>query len=137
MKKNSNQEITVFHASNPPSITIKQYLERIVKYANITPELLTLSLIYLERLLKCNTKLVLSSLSVHRCIITAVVIASKYASDVFYNNTIYARIGGLPVLELNSLEVEFLHQLKYHLYVSTDLYSYYEDQVTKRVIMMS
>jgi hypothetical protein len=33
------------------------------------------------------------------------VIAAKYLDDEYYKNTYYASIGGIPVAELNSLEV--------------------------------
>ncbi|ODQ63062.1 cyclin-domain-containing protein [Nadsonia fulvescens var. elongata DSM 6958] len=51
---------------------------------------------------------VMDSYNIHRLIITGVTVASKFFSDVFYKNSRYAKVGGLPVDELNHLELQFL-----------------------------
>lgn len=40
--------------------------------------------------------------------IAGVTCASKFFSDVFYTNSRYAKVGGLPLVELNHLELQFL-----------------------------
>ncbi|KAK1753377.1 cyclin-domain-containing protein [Echria macrotheca] len=51
---------------------------------------------------------VVDSFNIHRLIIAAVTCASKFFSDVFYTNSRYAKVGGLPLAELNHLELQFL-----------------------------
>ncbi|KAJ5563238.1 hypothetical protein N7535_008402 [Penicillium sp. DV-2018c] len=51
---------------------------------------------------------VVDSFNVHRLVIAAVTSASKFFSDVFYTNSRYAKVGGLPLPELNHLELQFL-----------------------------
>ncbi|KAL9048808.1 MAG: hypothetical protein Q9162_007539 [Coniocarpon cinnabarinum] len=51
---------------------------------------------------------VVDSFNIHRLIIAGVTCASKFFSDVFYTNSRYAKVGGLPLPELNNLEVQFL-----------------------------
>ncbi|KAL8907976.1 MAG: hypothetical protein Q9171_005638 [Xanthocarpia ochracea] len=51
---------------------------------------------------------VVDSLNIHRLVIAAVTCASKFFSDVFYTNSRYAKVGGLPLGELNHLELQFL-----------------------------
>jgi len=41
-------------------------------------------------------------------VIAGVTCASKFFSDVFYTNSRYAKVGGLPLPELNHLELQFL-----------------------------
>ncbi|KAJ5121232.1 uncharacterized protein N7515_009193 [Penicillium bovifimosum] len=51
---------------------------------------------------------VVDSFNIHRLVIAAVTCASKFFSDVFYTNSRYAKVGGLPLAELNHLELQFL-----------------------------
>ncbi|KKZ65833.1 hypothetical protein EMCG_01218 [[Emmonsia] crescens] len=51
---------------------------------------------------------VVDSFNIHRLVIAGVTCASKFFSDVFYTNSRYAKVGGLPLLELNHLELQFL-----------------------------
>ncbi|OAA58710.1 cyclin-dependent protein kinase complex component [Cordyceps fumosorosea ARSEF 2679] len=54
------------------------------------------------------TYFVVDSFNIHRLIISGVTCASKFFSDVFYTNSRYAKVGGLPLAELNHLELQFL-----------------------------
>lgn len=51
---------------------------------------------------------VVDSFNIHRLVIAGVTCASKFFSDVFYTNSRYAKVGGLPLTELNHLELQFL-----------------------------
>ncbi|KAG9238566.1 cyclin-domain-containing protein [Amylocarpus encephaloides] len=51
---------------------------------------------------------VVDSFNIHRLVIAGVTCASKFFSDVFYTNSRYAKVGGLPLIELNHLELQFL-----------------------------
>ncbi|KAI5848715.1 cyclin-domain-containing protein [Morchella snyderi] len=51
---------------------------------------------------------VVDSFNIHRLVIAGVTCASKFFSDVFYTNSRYAKVGGLPLQELNHLELQFL-----------------------------
>lgn len=54
------------------------------------------------------TYFVVDSYNIHRLVIAGVTCASKFFSDVFYTNARYAKVGGLPLAELNHLELQFL-----------------------------
>ncbi|MDI1493257.1 MAG: cyclin-like protein interacting with PHO85 [Ramalina farinacea] len=51
---------------------------------------------------------VVDSYNIHRLVMAGVTCASKFFSDVFYTNSRYAKVGGLPLVELNHLELQFL-----------------------------
>ncbi|PHH63363.1 hypothetical protein CDD81_6060 [Ophiocordyceps australis] len=55
-----------------------------------------------------TTYFVVDSYNIHRLVIAGVTCASKFFSDVFYTNSRYAKVGGLPLAELNHLEIQFL-----------------------------
>ncbi|KAI8926725.1 cyclin-domain-containing protein [Entophlyctis helioformis] len=64
--------------------------------------------------------IVINSYNVHRLLIAGSMIAVKFLSDVFYTNSHMAKVGGLPVQELNRLEIEFLLFNDFNLNVTTD-----------------
>ncbi|CAO1637484.1 unnamed protein product [Sympodiomycopsis kandeliae] len=71
----------------------------------------------------------IDSYNVHRLVIAGVTVASKFFSDVFYTNSRYAKVGGLPVHELNQLELQFLLLNDFHLMISKNEIQRYADQL--------
>ena len=53
------------------------------------------------------------------------VIAIKYNEDNFFSSEVYAKLGGLSVLELNYLEFQFLILIKFSLFIEKDLFDKY------------
>eukprot|EP00939_MAST-03C_sp_MAST-3C-sp1_P004536 g4536.t1 len=52
-------------------------------------------------------------------------LAAKFFDDHYYNNAYYAKIGGVPCSEMNSLELEFLFLINFTLYVEPESYNKY------------
>eukprot|EP00249_Psilotum_nudum_P004495 c18011_g2_i1 orf=248-934(-) len=117
-KNLKNQRFTVFHGRRPPSISIGKYLERIFKYANCSPSCFVVACIYLERLQHQQAGLPITALTVHRLLITSIMIATKFLEDTHYNNAYYAKVGGVMVLEMNRMELEFLFRMGFQLHVT-------------------
>ncbi|KAI9787931.1 MAG: hypothetical protein M1816_007331 [Peltula sp. TS41687] len=63
---------------------------------------------------------VVDSFNIHRLVIAGVTCASKFFSDVFYTNSRYAKVGGLPLMELNHLEIQFLILNDFRLFVPVE-----------------
>ncbi|KAE9398286.1 cyclin-related 2, partial [Gymnopus androsaceus JB14] len=102
-----------FHARNIPTISLESYLLRILKYCPTTNEVFLSLLVYFDRMTKLTLEatgrsFVIDSYNIHRLVIAGVTVASKFFSDVFYTNSRYAKVGGLPLAELNQLELQFL-----------------------------
>ncbi|PWN21894.1 cyclin-domain-containing protein [Microstroma glucosiphilum] len=72
---------------------------------------------------------VIDSYNVHRLVIAGITVASKFFSDIFYTNSRYAKVGGLPVHELNQLELQFLLLNDFHLVIPLDELQRYADQL--------
>jgi hypothetical protein len=100
--------VSRFHARAVPPISIQSYLTRILKYAPCANVVFISVLIYLDRMARAKVPFVVCSANIHRLLISAVMVATKFYSDVFYTNSHYAKVGGLSVIELNQLELEFL-----------------------------
>lgn len=126
-------EVTKFHALKAPGISIKQYLERIHKYASCSTECFVLALIYIDRLIQKNN-FILSELNVHRVVITAILLAAKFFDDAYYNNAYYAKVGGVLVSEMNGLEVEFLFRINFSLHVKPDVFLKYQDELVSHAV---
>jgi len=71
-----SREVTPFHSSAQP-VSVKSYLEdRILKYAGISEETIILALIYIDQVVLYNKNFFISSLNVHRLLITSTSLAS-------------------------------------------------------------
>jgi hypothetical protein len=64
-------------------------------------------------------------------IISGVTVASKFFSDIFYKNSRYAKVGGLPLDELNHLELQFLLLLDFKLLIQIEELQRYADLLLK------
>lgn len=115
-----------FMAPEPPTISIAEYLDRLTKYAPINDELLVVSLIYLDRL---NVQV--NAHNIHRLLLTSILVAVKFYSDIFYSNSYFARVGGVPAPEINELERLFLCELNFSLLVKQDEYQLYQNEILR------
>ena len=52
-------------------------------------------------------------------------LAAKFFDDQYYNNAYYAKVGGVPMQEINALEVEFLFMCNFDLFVTRKKYEDY------------
>ncbi|CAG8555699.1 15334_t:CDS:2 [Acaulospora colombiana] len=77
----------------------------------------------------------IDSFNIHRLIIAGIMVSSKFFSDVFFTNSRYAKVGGLPVSELNQLELEFLILNDFRLAITVDELQRYGDQLLKHWTM--
>ncbi|XP_058077681.1 cyclin-P3-1-like [Magnolia sinica] len=116
--------ITVFHGSRAPNLSIRQYIDRIFKYSNCSPSCFVLAYIYMDRFLQ-QPDIHLTSLNVHRLLITSVMVAAKFIDDAFFNNAYYAKVGGVDALEMNRLELKFLFSLDFRLHVNLGTFGRY------------
>ncbi|CAO3590241.1 unnamed protein product [Absidia cylindrospora] len=128
-----NTVLTRFHSRAKPAISIYAYLVRILKFAPFTNEALLSLLVYFDRI-AVKRHYAVNSFNVHRLLITSVVIASKFTSDVYYPNNRYAKVGGLPLLELNQLELDFLFLCEFKLYVALEDLQEYGNQLLQHAM---
>uniref|UniRef100_A0A2P2L745 Cyclin family protein n=1 Tax=Rhizophora mucronata TaxID=61149 RepID=A0A2P2L745_RHIMU len=72
--------VTVFHGLRAPSVSIRQYIDRIFRYSGCSPSCFVVAQIYLDRFLRQNN-VRLTSLNVHRLLITSIMLAAKFNDD--------------------------------------------------------
>lgn len=108
-----------FDSPFQPAISVREYMDRISTYLHCTFECYVLAFALLERLEMCSS-VQLSPTNIHRFMLISTRVASKYLDDQHYQNSYYAKIGGVAVDEFNHLELAFLYALAFRLYVSED-----------------
>jgi len=115
-----------------PQISVTDYLNRMVRYSSLEKASLLAAVYYIDLLSQRFPAFTLSSLTVHRFLITAVTVASKGLCDAFCTNTHYAKVGGIGVAELNMLELEFLKRVEWLIVPEpTVLEAYYRSMVAQ------
>jgi len=110
----------LFDSARLPCIGIGSYLQRLDKYFDCSESCHVLALIYLEHFSRLSEDFGLTVRNVHRLYLISLVSAAKFWDDIFFDNTYYARCGGIPMVELNRLEHSFLNVLKFQLWVSAE-----------------
>ena len=97
-----NEMSTGFQMKNKPTINISSYLARknlwnqgMFKYVGGSPVIFVYALILIDKIQEYNEDFFMTSRNVHRLMITAVVIATKYFDDFYFKNTFYAKLGGI------------------------------------------
>ncbi|KAF8577992.1 cyclin-domain-containing protein [Ramaria rubella] len=121
----SPESLTRFHSRSPPAITVLEYLRRIAKYTNVERTCLLITLHYIDQICARLARFTISSLTVHRFIISSIAVSSKALCDVFCTNSHYAKVGGLRVVELNVLEKELLAAIDWRLTCTRELLQEY------------
>ncbi|KAF2633464.1 cyclin-domain-containing protein, partial [Macroventuria anomochaeta] len=125
-------QLTRFHSRAPPGISVRDYLLRLIVHATLSPPILLAMVFYVDKLCATYPAFTISSLTVHRFLITAATVAAKGLSDSFWTNTLYARVGGVSVRELALLELEFLRKLDWRIVPKPEvLVDYYKGLVER------
>ncbi|KAI1740530.1 cyclin-domain-containing protein [Xylaria scruposa] len=124
--------LTRFHSRTAPGISVLDYLQRLARHATLTPPLLLSMVYYIDRLCALYPDFTINTLTVHRFLITAATVAGKGLSDSFWNNSFYARVGGVKVAELKLLELEFLYRVDWRIVpIPEVLEAYYKGLVDR------
>ncbi|KAJ1902106.1 cyclin-like protein interacting with PHO85 [Kickxella alabastrina] len=113
-------DVTPFHCRAIPRIPVHAYLTRVQEFLCLGNDCLLATLVCVDRISRAQMlrpALAVSPMNIHRLLISAIVVAHKFNSDVFFNNARYAKVGGLPLAEMNQLELEFLFLIKFELKV--------------------
>ncbi|CAI5486483.1 unnamed protein product [Closterium sp. Naga37s-1] len=80
---------------------------------------------YIDRILQEHDDMVITSLNVHRLLITCIMVAAKFLDDSYFNNAYYAKVGGVTTAEMNRLEMELLFRMDFRLNITTDVFYAY------------
>lgn len=73
----------------------------------------------------------MDSYNIHRLIITAIAVSTKFSSDYFYSNSRYSKVGGISLREMNYLELQFLILCDFNLLITVEEYERYANLLYK------
>jgi hypothetical protein len=131
MVEDSAEEKSCFVGSAVPGISLHDYVERLVKYANQWADekpsrhcagvrCVLIGLDYLSR-----AKVRLTPRSVHRYMMTAVLVAIKFTEDFAISNQFWGDVGGCKLEDVNRMEIAFVTALNWSLQTSSESFETY------------
>ena len=131
-KINSDSNVLLikpFISKKIPGITIKDYMNRLLKYSKAFNGIFIIILIYLDTICTKHT-INLNYNNIHKFILAAFIAAIKFHEDEYYSISYYAKLGGITQKELINLEYEFLSLIDFKLYINQELYDKYYDNLS-------
>ncbi|CAO3701028.1 unnamed protein product [Rhizopus stolonifer] len=103
--------------TNERSSTFRLFCQHILKTTQISSSCVLIALFYIYRLRFAYPTIQGSIGSEARLFTTALVLANKFLDDNTFTNKSWSQVSGVPVYELNIMEMEFLSALQYRTYV--------------------
>jgi len=107
-----------------PSISLFDYLQRIIKYVKIEFSTLIVAMIYIDRI--CREKVFLNEFNIHRIMLISIYMAYIYNEDCVFDNKYLALVSGLSKAEMMTLQEDFLDLIEFNLYVSDEEFEQYK-----------
>ena len=107
-----------------PTISIYDYIYRIIKFTQINISTLIISFVQLNNYL-IKTKNYLCINNFFNLYITSCLINAKFYEDNYCPLSFFAKVGGVSIEELESFEFEFCNKLNFSFYMNEDLYIKY------------
>jgi hypothetical protein len=131
--KKAKDEKSPFTHQNVPSISIYDYLLRILNYSKMDKSTLIISLIYIDNI--CQKKdIILTKYNVHRILFSSILVAIKYNEDKIYDNLFYSKVAGISLKELNALENKFLKIIDFKLFIPKEVYEKYYNYLNYNIM---
>ena len=90
---------------------------------------MVVGLLYLRRIQARLHCMVLTSRTLQRLFLVAVMAASKFIEDIPLSNEGWAEMGGITLAEVNALEIDFLFGIEFDLSVSQEEYARLADEL--------
>lgn len=118
-------QMNLFTTHDIPSISVHDYLKRIVKYTYVSPSVLLCACIYLDRLLLQHPSMLLHPYNIFKFLVTSMRVCSKVLDTRTLNNRDFSLVGGVANEELNELEFAFVRLLDNDLYISSETFNIY------------
>ncbi|KAA6396234.1 MAG: putative Cyclin [Streblomastix strix] len=114
-------ENSPFVSERVPTIAVRQYIERAIKYMCCRRDCYLYACIYITHYLT-RTGTRLCSRNFHRLFVICLSLSAKFIGDHYYRNSYYAQVAGITVAEFNSLELEFLFKIDFALLIEVESY---------------
>ena len=121
-------EMEIFNTSKKPSVPVKKFLERVVKYCQPEPSTFITSLIYLDNIL-LKTKTKLTCMNSYKLFYACFVLSMKFNEDRHNSNKFYAKVCGVNFNDFLLMEYRALKYLDFSLFIQTETYELYYNNI--------
>ena len=103
-----------------PTMGFRKWVTTILATTQVTRNVIILALLFIYRLKKSNPQVSGKQGSEFRLLTIALMLGNKFLDDNTYTNKTWAEVSGISVSEIHVMEVEFLSNMRYNLYVSSE-----------------
>ena len=121
-------EMEIFNTNKKPSVPVKKFLERVVKYCQPEPSTFIMSLIYLDNIL-LKTKTKLTCMNSYKLFYTCFVLSMKFNEDRHNSNKFYAKVCGVNINDFLLMEYRALKYLDFSLFIQSETYELYYNNI--------
>ena len=122
------REMEIFNTNKKPSVPVKKFLERVVKYCQPEPSTFITSLIYLDNIL-LKTKTKLTCMNSYKLFYACFVLSMKFNEDRHNSNKFYAKVCGVNINDFLLMEYRALKYLDFSLFIQTETYELYYNNI--------
>ncbi|KAE8391791.1 cyclin-domain-containing protein [Aspergillus alliaceus] len=106
-----------------PSAGFLKWVTNILSTTQVSQNVILLALLFVYRLKKFNHRVRGKKGSEYRLMTIALMLGNKFLDDNTYTNKTWAEVSGISVQEIHVMEVEFLSNVRYNLFVSEEEWS--------------
>lgn len=120
-----------FEGKTLPKVKLEKYLQRMCLYLNNWKHAccakygvsagiraLGITLLFIDRMCEVNPRFTLTMRNVHRLCAVGMLLATKFAEDNMFRNSYWCIVAGMPLEELNLMELEFCKMMDFDFHVS-------------------
>ena len=123
----------IFYLSFVPPISLRDYINRIMKYSKMDISTLIMAIIYIDNF--CDKhRYILTANNIYRILLSACLLSLKFNEDTTVDYNYYSVIAAVSVEDLKNLEFYMYLKLHFSLLVKYDLYKSYYDYFTNSSI---
>lgn len=130
-----NKKFRIFDCKYETTVTLDEYVSRVVEFTQIEPFTLLYSLLLIDRLCISHKKFqnedgifFLTEENIFKVFFTSVYISMKFIEDEIFDDLEFSSIAGISIKEIYSLERTFLEMIKYRIYINSNYVYVYLNQ---------
>lgn len=121
--------VSIFNSQEVPAISLSNYLRRVHKYTNYSPQCLMIAVIYIDRYNMAKDDFSLNWHNVHRILLTSIMMAVKFHDDIYFDNRAFEKGGGINIKQLLTFELEIWKVLNFNAFVKAEEYEALVDKL--------
>lgn len=116
----------IFYLSSIPSISLKDFINRLVKFSKMEISTLINAIIYIDNFCDKNNYIITAN-NIFCILLSACLLSLKFNEDIIVSYKYYSEISGVSVEDLQKFELYMYLNLHFSLKVEYDLFiSYYD-----------